>query len=83
MPGATLVKKLKVKGGHPMAILNPPDVSGTKLGKLPEGAAISDSVEGTYDINIHGAGLLRRGFSSVAPISIDAVRSAMRFKKIA
>ena len=52
MADSQLAKKLQIKPGNRVAILNAPEGFAESLGKLPEGAKVSDKLTGTLDVVI-------------------------------
>lgn len=49
MPGCPLTKKMGVKPGQKMLVMNAPEGYRELLGRLPEGTALSLAPEGEYD----------------------------------
>ena len=50
MGGSPLAKKLHIKPGYAVALLNPPEGYRAVLGKLPEGVTVSLEAEGKFDL---------------------------------
>ena len=50
MTNSSLVKKLKIKTGQLIAVINPPEGYLEELGSLPEGVDLSTKLEGRFDL---------------------------------
>ena len=50
MANRSLVKKLKIKPGHRIVIINPPMGYVDELGDLPEGAELATAADGQFDV---------------------------------
>lgn len=50
MTNSSLVKKLKIKTGQLIAVINPPEGYIEELGSLPEGVDLSTRLEGRFDL---------------------------------
>lgn len=74
MAETSLVKKLVIKPGYRLLILNAPDGYTDLLGELPEGAAIDTTANGQYDL-VQLFVKSKADLNAHAPNAIAAVKS--------
>jgi hypothetical protein len=68
-----LVKKLRIRPGQRILILNAPSGHAESLGELPEGAEVSDVPEGEFDF-VHLFVKDSNEFASLGPTAIEAIK---------
>ena len=73
MADTSLIKKLGIKPGHKLLILNAPEGYLETLGTLPEGAEIKTRAEGNFDL-IQIFLYNKADVEKYAPIGIQAVK---------
>jgi len=72
MPDTPLVKKLGIKAGYRVLLLNAPDDWRSQLGALPDGATLAETPEGEFDCVLlfapSKADLARRAITAIAAL---------------
>ena len=73
MADNALAKKLLIKPGHRVLVLNAPDGDAALLGDLPEGASMEASPQGTYDV-VQAFAHNRADVDRLTPVALRALR---------
>jgi hypothetical protein len=70
---AALIKKLQIKPGYRVLVLNAPDGYLERLTPLPEGATVTHAPGGGFDV-VHAFAGNQAELNKIAPIAIAAVK---------
>lgn len=73
MADSSLAKKLLIKPGQRMVVINPPPGYLDELGPLPEGVGLADRPEGSFDF-VHLFVKDSQELKGLAPVALGAVK---------
>jgi hypothetical protein len=73
MAGSSLIKKLYIKPGQRIIIINPPPGYLAELGPLPEGVELAERPEGQFDL-VHLFVKNSQELDRLGPIALQAIK---------